>query len=59
SLGTILGDADINIATFNLGRERSGGEAVALIEVDQLVPENVMAAVKALPHVVQVKTLSF
>ncbi|HAQ33366.1 MAG TPA: phosphoglycerate dehydrogenase, partial [Rhodospirillaceae bacterium] len=59
SLGTILGDADINIATFNLGRERSGGEAVALIEVDQLVPENVMAAVRALPHVVQVKTLSF
>jgi len=59
SLGTILGDADINIATFNLGRERSGGEAVALIEVDQLVPENVMAAVKALHHVLQVKTLSF
>ena len=30
-LGTALGEAGINIATFNLGRRAAGGEAVALV----------------------------
>ncbi len=39
ALGSVLGDAGINIATFHLGRERPGGDAIALIEVDAAVPE--------------------
>jgi len=31
---SLLGDAQINIATFNLGRDTAGGNAIALIEVD-------------------------
>ena len=34
ALGTTLGEAGINIATFNLGRRKAGGEAVALVAVD-------------------------
>ncbi|HET6469634.1 MAG TPA: phosphoglycerate dehydrogenase [Geminicoccaceae bacterium] len=59
ALGTALGDAGINIATFHLGRSGPGGDAIALIEVDQPVPEGVLRAICELPHVVQVKALSF
>ena len=31
----LLGEAGINIATFNLGRTASGGDAIALVGVDQ------------------------
>ena len=38
-LATVLGDAGLNVATFNLGRAEEGGEALALIEVDQPPPQ--------------------
>ena len=41
-LGTALGEAGINIATFNLGRREAGGEAVALVAVDGDVPPDVV-----------------
>ena len=33
-LGTLLGDAKVNIANFTLGRSAPGQDAIALIEVD-------------------------
>lgn len=59
NLGTTLGDAGINIATFHLGRSEAGGDAIALIEIDQEPNETVMKAVCSLPQVVQVKALKF
>jgi D-3-phosphoglycerate dehydrogenase len=56
---SILGDADINIATFHVGREAPGGNAIALIEVDGDVPPEVLAKVQALPQVQQAKPLKF
>jgi D-3-phosphoglycerate dehydrogenase len=56
---SILGGAGINIATFALGRDSEGGSAVALVAVDGVVPEEVLAEVKALPGVKEVKALSF
>jgi D-3-phosphoglycerate dehydrogenase len=56
---SILGNAAINIATFALGRDREGGSAVALVEVDGRVPEKVLVAVKSLPGVKEVKALAF
>ena len=58
ALGTLLGDAKINIATFHLGRD-SGGEAIALVGVDQPPPAQVMTAIKALPHVRYAKLVRF
>ena len=54
-----LGDAGINIATFHVGREAPGGNAVALIEVDGELPAHVLAKVRALPQVQQAKPLRF
>jgi D-3-phosphoglycerate dehydrogenase len=54
-----LGDAGINIATFHVGREAPGGNAVALIEIDGELPPGVLAQVRALPQVQQAKPLRF
>ena len=54
-----LGEAGINIATFHVGREAPGGNAVALIEIDGELPEAVLAKVRALPQVQQAKPLKF
>ena len=56
---SLLGDAGINIATFHLGRESQGGDAIALVEVDGIVPPEVLDEVQQLPNVTQVKPLRF
>ena len=38
-----LGEANINIATFHVGREAPGGSAIALIEIDGEMPADVLA----------------
>ena len=58
-LGTVLGEAGINIATFNLGRNRAGGDAIALIEVDEDPSEAVLDDIRAIPNVIRVKALAF
>ena len=54
-----LGDAGINIATFHVGREAAGGSAIALIEIDGELPQDVLAKVRALPQVQQARPLKF
>jgi D-3-phosphoglycerate dehydrogenase len=54
-----LGEAGINIATFHVGREAPGGNAIALIEIDGELPDAVLAKVRALPQVQQAKPLHF
>lgn len=56
---SLLGNASINIATFALGRDREGGSAIALVEVDGAVAEKVLGAIKMLPGVKEVKALAF
>ena len=58
-LGTTLGEAGINIATFNLGRRAAGGEAVALVAVDGDVPGDVVRKLCALEGVREVVPLRF
>lgn len=59
ALGSTLGDAGVNIATFHLGRQAEGTNAIALIEIDSELDEKVLSAVSSLPHVRQVKALKF
>jgi D-3-phosphoglycerate dehydrogenase / 2-oxoglutarate reductase len=56
---SILGDAGINIATFHLGRQSPGGDAISLVEVDGPVPSAVIEKVRQLPHVRGVRALVF
>jgi D-3-phosphoglycerate dehydrogenase len=59
ALGTTLGDAGMNIATFHLGRAKPGGEAIALIELDGEIPAEVLETVRGLPHIRQAVPLKF
>lgn len=59
ALGTVLGEAGVNIANFNLGREEEAGRAIALIGVDQVVEDDVLEATRKLEHVVDAKKLHF
>ena len=58
-LGTTLGEAGVNIGTFHLGRREAGGEAVALVSVDQHVDEVLVGKLGELPGVKRVKPLRF
>jgi len=58
-LGTLLGDAKVNIASFALGRSEPGADAIALLEVDGGIDENVLAAIRKLPNVKQANALAF
>ena len=49
----------MNIATFHLGRAEAGGDAVAMIQIDEPLDEAVLDSVRALPDVVQARTLKF
>ena len=59
ALGTMLAEAGVNIATFHLGREGAGADAIALVGVDQIVSEELLARIKALPQVRYAKVLRF
>ena len=58
-LGTILANSQINIATFHLGRTKIGGDAIALIEVDEPVSQKTISALETIPQVKSVKSLTF
>jgi D-3-phosphoglycerate dehydrogenase len=58
-LGTVFGDAGINISTFYLGRMGTGDDAIALVGVDAPPDEPLLGQVKALPNVKEVRLLRF
>ncbi|HEY0116030.1 MAG TPA: phosphoglycerate dehydrogenase [Allosphingosinicella sp.] len=59
SLGSTLGEAGVNIATFHLGRRAAGGEAIALVAVDGQVDPGIIGRISALPSVRTVMPLRF
>ena len=59
AVGTILGDAKINIADFTLGRIPGKSKAVALISVDDPIPEGITSAISKLSQVERVQALKF
>jgi D-3-phosphoglycerate dehydrogenase / 2-oxoglutarate reductase len=58
-VGTLLGEAGLNIGTFHLGRRAAGGEAILLLSMDDAIPESVLLDARKLPGVKTVKALKF
>jgi D-3-phosphoglycerate dehydrogenase len=56
-VGTILGDRGVNISEFELSRNRRGGEAMALIRVDEAVGKAVFDELRALPFIVSLRRI--
>jgi D-3-phosphoglycerate dehydrogenase len=59
ALGALLGEAGVNIATFNLGRVSAGDDAIALVGVDQPPSESLIRNIQALPNVKEARALRF
>jgi len=57
SLGTLLGESKINIAGMTNGRDKPGGEAITVVNIDNHVPINVLDRVKQLKHVLDAKLI--
>ena len=57
--GSLMGEAGLNIATLNLGRDKPGGEAICIVAIDEPVTEEVLAKVRALPQVKRANRLEF
>ena len=59
ALGMVLGEANVNIATFSLGRDKKNGKALALLGVDEAISDKVIEKIKKLPQVEKAKSLNF
>jgi len=59
ALGQALAAAEVNIATFHLGRTAPGEDAIALVEVDQKLTPKLLETVRRLPNVIQAKAMRF
>ena len=59
TLGGVLGENNVNIANFTLGRAAAGGEAIALLYVDGVVDQKVLGQLAATGLFKQIKPLTF
>jgi len=54
-IGTLCGGHGINIAGMQLGRERRGGRAVSILNLDDPMPPAVLDEIRAMPDIVFAK----
>ncbi|MFK7867973.1 MAG: phosphoglycerate dehydrogenase [Roseobacter sp.] len=59
TLGQVMGANGVNIANFTLGRAAAGGEAIALLYVDEPVPAEARAKLAETGDFQQIKPLAF
>ncbi|MEP5382117.1 MAG: phosphoglycerate dehydrogenase [Shimia thalassica] len=59
TLGQTMGENGVNIANFTLGRHTAKGEAIALLYVDDQVPETVIGKLRDTGMFRQIKPLQF
>jgi D-3-phosphoglycerate dehydrogenase len=59
-VGSILGRHNVNIANFALGRsaKQIGAEAIAVVQVDTLAPEEVLQELRRLPEIQEVRRIN-
>ncbi len=57
--GSLLGDAGVNIATFNLGRDKPGGDAICFVAVDERISDDLLAQIHEIPQVKRARRLAF
>ncbi len=59
TLGTVFGQAGVNIANFQLGRDAPGGNAIALLYLDSPVDPSVLSRLTGSGLFKQAKPLAF
>jgi D-3-phosphoglycerate dehydrogenase len=56
-VGTILGEREINISAFHLGRRERGGEAMAVIEVDAALDDSTVEELLSFEPIIFVRQI--
>jgi len=54
SIGTLLGDHNINISRMRVGQEEGSDKTIIFLRTDTLIPEDVIEKIKALPLIISV-----
>jgi len=57
NLGTLLGKHGINIAAMTFGREKQGGVAVSILNVDSIVSQEILEKIKKIENILSVKEI--
>ena len=57
-VGTIIGEAGINIANLMLGRDVQGGRALTVLNLDAPIGEEVMERIRRVPHVTDARLVA-
>ena len=57
NLGTLLGKHNINIAAMTFGREKPGGRAITVLNVDSSVSAEILDKIKKLENILAVKVI--
>ena len=57
-VGQLLGENQINIAHFSLGRRHPGGEALAIVAVDDMIDENILTELGKLKNMKWARVIS-
>ena len=57
-IGTILGDADVNISTMQVARAQRGGGAMMVLDVDRGIGREVLDAIGAVTGIESVRLVS-
>ena len=56
-IGTIFGKHQVNIAQMTVGRQIAGGEAIAVLNLDNLPPEEALHEVRSHPQISSVSVV--
>lgn len=58
-VGTLLGDAGVNIAGMQLGRDAIGGRAISIVEVDSPLGDELLAEIRRIDGMIDVRQVNF
>ncbi len=56
-LGSLMGEYKINIAAMSFGREKQGGRALTVLNVDSCMKPEILDRVKKLPNILSVRSV--
>ena len=57
--GSLLGEAGVNVATFALGRDKPGGDAICYVSVDEPISDELLDRIHEIPMVKRARRLKF
>lgn len=57
-IGTILGEKEVNIASMTLGRNKKGGQAITVLNLDQGIDSTVLKRIEEFPAIHSVKLVT-